>query len=69
MRRPVRFGRLRAVRGESLRVLGAFGGATVNFVFVNRFQRVAHGHFTIRRLERASGPTVVRHPDEALFAQ
>ncbi|MFZ1896170.1 MAG: EcsC family protein, partial [Rhodoplanes sp.] len=25
-------------------VLGAVGGATVNFVFMNHFQRVAHGH-------------------------
>jgi len=33
------------------------------------FQRVAHGQFTIRRLERGYGPTVVRHHYEALFSQ
>lgn len=54
---------------SALPVLGAFGGATVNFVFMNHFQRVAHGHFTIRRLECAYGPTVVRHHYEALFSQ
>jgi hypothetical protein len=54
---------------SALPVLGAFGGATVNFVFMNHFQRVAHGHFTIRRLERAYGPTVVRRHYEALFSQ
>jgi EcsC protein family len=32
--------------------IGAVGGATVNMVFMDHFQRVARGHFTIRRLER-----------------
>jgi hypothetical protein len=41
-------------------VLGALGGATVNIVFMNHFQRVARGHFAIRRLERHYGPNVVR---------
>jgi len=50
-------------------VLGAVGGATVNFVFMNHFQRVAHGHFTIRRLERMYGPATVRRHYEALVAQ
>jgi EcsC protein family len=41
-------------------VLGAMGGATVNLLFMNHFQRVASGHFAIRRLEREYGPAVVR---------
>ena len=66
----VRGGRLRAVRASAVPVLGAVGGATVNFVFMNHFQRVAHGHFTIRRLERmygpADGPPPVRDSGSAI---
>jgi hypothetical protein len=45
---------------SALPVLGAVGGATVNVIFMNHFQRVARGHFAIRRLERQYGPHVVR---------
>jgi hypothetical protein len=45
---------------SALPVLGAVGGATVNIIFMNHFQRVARGHFAIRRLERQYGPNVVR---------
>ncbi len=45
---------------SALPVLGAVGGATVNLIFMNHFQRVAHGHFAIRRLEREYGSSVVR---------
>jgi hypothetical protein len=45
---------------SALPVLGAVGGATVNLLFMNHFQRVAHGHFAIRRLEREYGSNVVR---------
>jgi EcsC protein family len=41
-------------------VLGALGGATLNMIFMNHFQRIAQGHFTVRRLERRYGATVVR---------
>jgi hypothetical protein len=41
-------------------VIGAVGGATVNVLFMNHFQRVARGHFAIRSLERQYGPSVVR---------
>jgi hypothetical protein len=46
---------------SALPVLGAVGGATVNVLFMNHFQRVATGHFAIRKLERRYGPAVVRH--------
>ena len=46
---------------SALPVLGAVGGATVNMIFMNHFQRIASGHFAIRRLERLHGPSVVRH--------
>jgi hypothetical protein len=45
---------------SALPILGALGGATLNMLFVRHFQRAAHGHFTIRRLERRYGPEVVR---------
>jgi hypothetical protein len=45
---------------SALPVLGAVGGATVNLLFMNHFQRVARGHFAIRRLEREYGSNVVR---------
>jgi EcsC protein family len=45
---------------SALPLLGAVGGATVNVIFMNRFQRVARGHFAIRRLERQYGRHVVR---------
>jgi hypothetical protein len=45
---------------SALPVLGAVGGATVNMMFMNHFQRVARGHFVVRRLERKYGVDVVR---------
>lgn len=36
-------------------VLGALGGATINWIFMDYFQEVARGHFTMRRLERIHG--------------
>ncbi len=45
---------------SALPLIGAVGGATVNVIFMNHFQRVARGHFAIRRLERLYGPSVVR---------
>lgn len=45
---------------SAIPILGAVGGTTVNFIFMNHFQRVAHGHFAIRRLERRYGTNVVQ---------
>lgn len=41
-------------------VVGALGGATVNALFMDHFQTVARGHFTIRRLERIYGSKKIR---------
>jgi hypothetical protein len=41
-------------------VLGALGGATVNAVFMDHYQRLAEGHFTMRRLERRYGLATVQ---------
>jgi EcsC family protein len=47
-------------------VIGAVGGAAVNLAFVDHFQTIARGHFTVRRLERAYGADVVRFEYERL---
>jgi hypothetical protein len=41
-------------------IAGAFGGATVNMIFMDHFQRMARGHFTVRRLERIYGVELIR---------
>ena len=40
------------VAAQALPVIGALGGAVVNYAFIEHFQDVAQGHFTVRRLER-----------------
>lgn len=45
---------------SALPVLGAVGGATINMMFMSHFQRVARGHFVVRRLEREHGVDTVR---------
>ena len=46
-------------------MLGALGAATLNVIFMNHFQRIAQGHFTIRRLERRYGPALIQREYEA----
>jgi hypothetical protein len=41
-------------------VLGALGGATINWIFMDYFQEVARGHFTMRRLERIHGEDAIQ---------
>ena len=41
-------------------ILGAAGGALVNTLFMRHFQRMAHGHFTVRRLERTYGEAQIK---------
>jgi hypothetical protein len=40
---------------QSVPAIGAAGGVAVNLVFLNHFQDMARGHFTVRRLERKYG--------------
>jgi hypothetical protein len=54
------------VAAQALPVLGALGGASVNYVFVDHFQQVARGHFVVRRLERSYGKELVRQEYERL---
>jgi hypothetical protein len=51
---------------QAMPVIGAFGGAAVNLAFVQHFQTIARGHFTVRRLERAHGAELVRFEYERL---
>jgi hypothetical protein len=45
---------------QALPIAGALGGAAVNYAFIEHFQDVAQGHFTVRRLERSYGKDEVR---------
>jgi hypothetical protein len=51
---------------QSIPVIGAVGGAAVNLAFMDHFQDVARGHFTIRRLERNYGVDLVRREYERI---
>jgi len=66
-----RFGVIASERfaASAIPILGAIGGATVNLIFINHFQRVAQAHFTIRRLERRYGQALIRHHYERLSSQ
>ena len=44
---------------QAIPIIGALGGAAVNYAFIDHFQSVARGHFTIRRLERKYGKDIV----------
>ena len=48
------------VAAQAVAVVGAVGGAAVNLAFIEHFQDLARGHFTVRRLERVYGVNAVR---------
>ncbi len=48
------------VAAQAVPLLGALGGAAVNYVFIEHFQSVAQAHFTVRRLERRYGKDAIR---------
>ena len=45
---------------QAVPVLGAFGGAVINTLFIDHFQDMGKGHFIVRRLERAHGAEEVK---------
>jgi hypothetical protein len=57
------------VVAQSLPVIGALGGAAVNYAFLEHFQDIARGHFTVRRLERAYGKDLVQREYARLAGQ
>jgi hypothetical protein len=54
---------------QAVPVVGAVTGATLNTVFMRHFQRMARGHFVVRRLERRHGAETVRRAYESLAAE
>lgn len=50
-------------------VAGAIGGGAINLLFIDHFQDMSRGHFTVRRLERKYGEQLVRKEYEALDAR
>lgn len=54
------------IAAQAVPIIGAAGGAIINTVFIDHFQDVARGHFTIRRLERTYGPGPVRQEYDRL---
>ncbi|QPF84520.1 EcsC family protein [Bradyrhizobium genosp. L] len=48
------------VAAGAVPIIGAVCGATVNVIFMDHFQKIAKGHFTLRRLERLHGSASVR---------
>ncbi|MFL6798937.1 MAG: EcsC family protein [Xanthobacteraceae bacterium] len=50
-------------------IVGALGGAAVNYAFMEHFQETARGHFTVRRLERRYGKHLVRAEYDRLNGQ
>lgn len=48
------------VVAQALPVVGALGGAVINTLFMEHFQRMARGHFIVRRLERLHGAEEVK---------
>ena len=53
---------------QAVPVIGAVTGAAINATFMNHYQTLARGHFTVRRLERAYGTETVRAAYEKLRA-
>ena len=53
---------------KSIPAIGAVLGATVNTLFIDHFQQMAHGHFTVRRLERKYGPAAIQAGYQAIDA-
>jgi hypothetical protein len=63
-----RFGNVvtQKLAAQAIPLVGAVGGAAVNYAFIEHFQDVARGHFTVRRLERTYGKELVRREYERL---
>jgi hypothetical protein len=54
---------------EMVPILGALGGASINYLFISHFQAVARGHFIVRRLERKYGEEFVRKEYEKALGE
>lgn len=63
-----RFGLVLAQKylAQAVPIVGAATGGTLNYLFMQHYQRMAHIHFTLRALERRRDPDAVRASFEAM---
>lgn len=54
------------VAAQAVPIVGAIGGAGINYAFMAHFQTIAKAHFTVKRLERLYGPDLVKSEYERL---
>jgi hypothetical protein len=54
------------VAAQAIPLIGGLGGLLINTVFIDHFQDMARGHFTIRRLEKVYGKELVRREYDKL---
>ena len=58
------------VLAQAVPAIGALAGGSLNYVFIDYYQQMAHVHFTLRDLERRYGdPSAVRACFDALVRQ
>ena len=51
---------------QSIPLIGAIGGASLNLMFMNHYQSMAQGHFVVKRLEKKYGQDEVHRVYELL---
>jgi len=54
------------IAAKAIPLLGATTGSAINLLFMNHFQKMARGHFILRRLESVHGTPVVRRVYESI---
>jgi hypothetical protein len=52
---------------QAIPAIGAAGGAIINTIFIDHFQDMAIGHFTVRRLENIYGKEIIKAAYEELI--
>lgn len=52
---------------ELMPIVGAVAGGSINLLFISHFQRIATGHFTIRKLERKYGQERIQTEYESVL--
>ncbi len=47
------------IAAKAVPIIGAASGSAINLIFINHFQRMARGHFVIKRLEKKYGTEAI----------
>jgi predicted outer membrane lipoprotein len=55
------------VAAQAIPIIGAAGGAIINTLFIDHFQDMARGHFTVRRLENIYSKEIVKEAYDQLI--